>query len=433
MENEISHSAQFSLMSTLSDATQLREWTVTGLPVDDFSIENAIIMRTANRFPLLIDPQGINTQASVPFIATISFHFPQMSERATEWLKRIEQPNALKVVKLTDLNYMQTIKKAISDGCPVLIENIEENIGVALQSLLDRNIVRAKSAGSSESAHIHIDGHAIVYSERFRLYLTTVCTNPNFMPEIVSKVTLLNFVMNEPGLQREMLSTIIGEERIDLQERKEKLIGEQTKNRDLLYKLESNIFDVLSASEGNILEDENAINILSTSKAMSEEIQAKQVANATIELDIDTECCRNLPLAEYATILYFCVTRLATVNAMYQFTLQWFRRHFVRNLRETAASQSTDERIVNLEKSFTHHLYDAVCPTLFARDRLVFSLMICIDVMRLRCSIDAEQIAFLFATHTEDETNESAEIPDSVSWMDPNSWHLLTRASQSTK
>lgn len=58
MENEIPRSAQFSLMSTLSDSTQVREWTLAGLPIDDFSIDNAIILRAANRFPLMIDPQG---------------------------------------------------------------------------------------------------------------------------------------------------------------------------------------------------------------------------------------------------------------------------------------------------------------------------------------------------------------------------------------
>lgn len=322
---------------------------------------------------------------------------------------------------------MQTIEKAIANGHPVLVENVGETVDVPLQSLLERNIVRRKTTANVSSATIHIDGRAIAYNECFRLYLTTVLARPNFLPEIASKVTLMNFTMNEVGLQRLMLTTIIAEERIDLQDKKEKLIVETAKNRDLLYKLESNIFDVLSASEGNILEDENAINILSTSKTMSEEIQLKQVANAAGEAEIDTERHRYLPLAEYSTILYFCLMRLADVNAIYQFTLQWFQRHFVRNLRDTPASRDIDERLANLKKSFTRHLYGAVYPALFARDRLVFSFMICIDVVRTQRNIDDDQFKFLFS-HSED--GETVAVPDNVTWMDQKSWNLVNAAAK---
>lgn len=350
-------------------------------------------------------------------------------DRANEWLKRIEQQNSLKTVKLTDIDWMQTIEKAIVNGHPVLIENVGESVGVPLQSLLERHIIRRKVAANEWTSVIHVDGHGIEYNERFRLYITTIMAQPNFMPEIVSKVTLLNFTMNEPGLQRQMLTTIIAEERIDLHEKKERLIVETSKNRDLLYKLESNIFDVLSASEGNILEDENAINILSTSKTMSEELQLKQVANAAAEAEIDVERHRYLTLAEYLTILYFCLMRLATVNAMYQFSLQWFQCHFVKNLRQTAASSRLEERLVNLKTSFTQHLYEAVYPSLFGRDRLVFSLMICIDVVRTERNIDKDQFNFIFSVSDED-AGEAVVVPESVSWLDKRSWNLLNAAAK---
>lgn len=333
---------------------------------------------------------------------------------------------------MTDADCMQTIETAIAKGHPVLIENIGEIVDIPLQSLLERNIVRRKSAANG-SAVIHIDGKAIEYNEQFRLYLTTVMANPNFMPEIASKVTLLNFTMNERGLQRQMLATIIAEERIDLQDKKEKLIVETSKNRDLLYKLESNIFDVLSASEGNILEDENAINILSTSKTMSEEIQLKQVANAESETEIDAERQQYMPLAEYSTILYFCLMRLAAVNAVYQFSLQWFQHHFVKNLRETIASSKIDDRLANLKISFTKHLYAAVYPTLFARDRLVFSFMICIDVAKTQRDINDEQLKFIFSQVGGDEEGKCFAVPDSVFWIDQKSWNLLNAATELQK
>ena len=44
-----------------------------------------------------------------------------------------------------------------------------------------------------------------------------------------------------------------------------------------LKEIEDKILEVLSSSEGNILEDETAIKILSSSKILSNEISEKQV------------------------------------------------------------------------------------------------------------------------------------------------------------
>lgn len=55
---EIPCTSIFSLAQTLGDVMQIRDWTLYGLPSDQFSVENAIIVKNAGRFPLLIDPQG---------------------------------------------------------------------------------------------------------------------------------------------------------------------------------------------------------------------------------------------------------------------------------------------------------------------------------------------------------------------------------------
>ncbi|RXG59106.1 hypothetical protein Avbf_01107 [Armadillidium vulgare] len=57
-EKGISCSDSYSLSSTLGDPVQIRTWHVAGLPVDQFSIDNAIIINHTRRWPLMIDPQG---------------------------------------------------------------------------------------------------------------------------------------------------------------------------------------------------------------------------------------------------------------------------------------------------------------------------------------------------------------------------------------
>ena len=84
-----------------------------------------------------------------------------------------------------------------------------------------------------------------------------------------------------------LLGILAAEEKPQLEEMKNKLIVEGAENKRQLKDIEDKILKVLSASQGNILEDETAIQILSSSKVLSEEIAEKQRISGETEAEID--------------------------------------------------------------------------------------------------------------------------------------------------
>lgn len=82
----------------------------------------------------------------------------------------------------------------------------------------------------------------------------------------VEQVTLINFIITPQGLQDQLLSIVVAKERPDLEEMKNELIIEGANNKRQLKDIEDKILEVLSASKRNILEDETAIQILTSSK-----------------------------------------------------------------------------------------------------------------------------------------------------------------------
>lgn len=75
----------------------------------------------------------------------------------------------------------------------------------------------------------------------------------------------------------------------------------------MLKETEDKILEVLSVAEGNILEDEEAIDILTSSKNLSDDIHVKQAAMEVTEKSIDVARLQYKPIAAYSTILFFTI------------------------------------------------------------------------------------------------------------------------------
>lgn len=71
----------------------------------------------------------------------------------------------------------------------------------------------------------------IEYSLDFRFYITTKLRNPHYLPELSTKVTILNFMITYEGLNDQLLGILVKKERPDLEREKERLIIESASNK----------------------------------------------------------------------------------------------------------------------------------------------------------------------------------------------------------
>lgn len=73
----------------------------------------------------------------------------------------------------------------------------------------------------------------------FRFYMTTKLRNPHYLPEVVVKVTLLNFMITPIGLEDQLLGIVVAKERPDLEAEKNLLIIQGAANKKYVFVLSS--------------------------------------------------------------------------------------------------------------------------------------------------------------------------------------------------
>ncbi|XP_028975291.2 cytoplasmic dynein 2 heavy chain 1 isoform X3 [Esox lucius] len=337
---------KFDLRQFLCSESEQLIWKSEGLPSDDLSMENALVILQSVACPFLIDP----------------------SSRATEWLRTHLKAHRLEVINQQDANFITSLELAVRFGKTLIIQEMD-GVEPVLYPLLRRDLI-----AQGPRYVVQIGDKVIDYNEDFRLFLATRNPAPFIPPDAASVVTEVNFTTTRAGLRGQLLALTIQQEKPELETQKTRLLQQEEDKKIQLATLEESLLETLATAQGNILENKGLIDSLNQTKTSSALIQDSLRESHRLQTSLDQERDAYLPLAETASRMYFVITDLSRVNNMYRFSLASFLRLFQRALQSNKEAQTTEARIAALEASLKSMVYEYVCRSLFKADQLMFAM-----------------------------------------------------------
>eukprot|EP01135_Chromosphaera_perkinsii_P005308 Nk52_evm1s338 gene=Nk52_evmTU1s338 len=321
----------FAFRAFMTTESQVLKWKAEGLPSDDLSVQNAlVVLQKQNQVPFIVDP----------------------SSQATEWLKTHlanVHGSKLEVINLQDERFSSSVELAVRFGKTLVIQEVDE-IPPLLVPLLRKDLVKQGPRHT-----VQIGEKAVDFSDEFSVYMTTRAPDPKLNPDIAALV-------NEPELEK----------------RKSELLQQEEDLKIQLADLETTLLEQLAASEGNILENKALIDSLNDTKTKANTISSSLKESKKLQQSLDKERDAYLGLAKAGSDLYFLINDLSKINKMYQFSLPSFVRLFKLSIsvKVTGSKNDSEGKIEQLRYSLIKSVFMSIIKSLFKSDRHMFALHI---------------------------------------------------------
>ena len=406
IELDIPCSEKYNLQKILGNPVEIRDWNAKGLPSDSVSVNNGILVKYCRAYPMMIDPQM----------------------QANRWIKNLLAKDNLKVTKLKSDNLLKTIELCVRMSEPLLIEDVEETLDPMLEPLLLKQYTILNNRKMVKIG----DAEPEIY-DSFKMYFSTKMANPNFLPEIFIRVTVINFTVTSEGLEEQLLGHVVRREMPEVEVVRSELVVSIARDRANLKRNEDRILDLLNDSKGLILDDVDLIKSLQESKQTSEIVKEKLQQAETKQVEIELARAKYKIIATRGSILYFVVADLSLIDPMYQFSLSYFTKLFNTVIENTTKNDDQTQRISSLINNITETIYVNVCRGLFNIHKKIFSFLVSAHIqLKARKIAQGEWSMFLKGPALVTKRNSIVEEtrPPSLTKVTDSQWSSIMSLKQ---
>ena len=393
-ESHISCTDNLSVQLRLTDEVEKSTWSTEGLPSDELSIQNGMLITHASRFPLCIDPQM----------------------QAVKWLKAKEASNSLEVLSFKKADFSRKLIAAISYGKPVLFEAVDEQLDPLIDPVLEKSYTI--EAGQKL---FKIGENKIEWADNFRLYLTTIISNPKFSPETMNRTIVINFNVTKPGLKEQLLNEVVAYEKPELETERKKLIQQTSENKKKLKVQEDTLLKGLTTSTGPLVDNLQLIDTLDSARAMATSIEKDLEEAKKVEENINTSRNQYMPVASTGATLFFAMSCLSSISEMYEYSLVSYTEVFCKAISEAKKDSIPQNRILNMKKEIQKAVYNYTTMGIFECHKLMFSFHMMTMMMAEDDELNRPEFDFFLKGNISIEDIVEKK-PQPLSWISDVGW-----------
>jgi dynein heavy chain len=395
LRRKVPTTPSLNVISFLVDEGTIGDWQLEGLPSDPLSIQNGILVTRSARFPLMIDPQN----------------------QAVSWLLARERANLPingDVTDMDDKRLKDQLEFALGEGKTLIIA-VEEDVDPLLDPVLEKRIQK-----KGKSTFIVVADKKMDYTSTFNLLLVSRLPNPQFSPELQAKTTLIDFTVTQKGLEEQLLAKVIQREQKALEEQLNIVVEQVTQNTKTLLRLDADLLQRLTSSDGNLLDDDELVGVLKSVKDTAEDVKKKLVLATDTKTAIQTKREQYRPVATRGAVLYFSIVDMSNVNVMYQTSLKQFQVIFQQSFDDAETSNVLQQRVDNIIETLTYIVYRYINRGLYEKDRQLFVFVITTKILITASLIGQSDMDLFLRGGAALDINAVAAKP--FAWMSDAAW-----------
>ena len=230
-------------------------------------------------------------------------------------------------------------------------------------------------------------------------------------------------------MEEQLLGKVIGKEQRALEEQLNQVLQEVNFNTKSLLQLDASLLERLTSNTGNLLEDEELIDVLANTKAKAAEVSAKLIAADETKANINEKREQFRPVATRGSVLYFAVVEMSMANPMYQTSLYQFLDLFMSSMDKAEKAALASKRVGNIIEEMTYIVYRYINRGLYERDKLTFILIATLKILVTAGLLKGSDVTLLLRGGAALDINSVKRKP--FAWLTNDGWlNVLELAAQ---